>query len=114
MKYKVTIKFDGMPRFPQADLASLRNEGSDEGWNIMLDGSLVTAKTQEGFLWVNCNLPLTDEEQEGELEWRIVDNRHELYWNGTILAECMGGVVIPEVADLVSGDGVTSVEVVNG
>lgn len=89
MLYSVTVRFIADPmQYEEAPLASLRGEAAHEGWCIRIDDGVLSARVGEPENpYVSTRITWTHDEHT--VEWRVVDDRHELWLDGVCTKETM-------------------------
>lgn len=104
MKYNVTVRFMADPnQYLCAPLASFRGANAREGWVIRIDNGIVSAiSAPEEYSFVSVRMPW--DAGEHVLEWRVIDDRHELWLDGIPSAECMGGLFLGDADTLRYGE----------
>ena len=122
MRYKVEVLAgrDGF-REDGCAIASFRG-GDGTGWVLWYEAGIVSARVGDEWAWATCVL----KPQGGavKLEWRVIDDRHEMWQDGVQESEVMSRLTLPDDGvlfvgeDPISGaikiDGVQSVEVERG
>lgn len=103
MNYAVTVKFVAdASQYVCAPLASFRGVTPSDGWVIRIDNGTVSAVSAPGYMAVEMRLGVDDGEHV--LEWRVIDDRHELWLDGVPSAECMGGLLLGDADTLRMGE----------
>lgn len=103
MSYNVIIKFlADLEQYSCAPLASLRGPTPGEGWVIRVDNGIVSAVSDPHFMAVSMRLNVV--EGEHIIEWRVIADRHELWFDGTPIQECMGGLLLGSADTLRLGE----------
>lgn len=92
MNYAVTIRFvaDG-EQYACSPLASLRGTDQADGWVVRIDDGVLSARSGDNS-HVNARLPWFDGEHV--VEWRVVDYRHELWFDGIPVTETSADLVL--------------------
>jgi hypothetical protein len=124
VNYTVTITFlADVQQYASAPLASLRGDTLSEGWCVRIDNGILSAvSTGDDYRNVTVRLPWFGGEHV--VEWRVTDDRHELWLDGAPSAECMSRLDLGDADTLRHGEdpgmpgktytGVLSVEVTHG
>ena len=102
MSYVVTIRFVADPdQYTCAPLASYRGPTPGNGWVVRIDNGIVSAQSGDGH-HVNARLPWGDGEHV--IEWRVVEYRHELWFDGVPVTETIADLVLGDADTLRQGE----------
>lgn len=103
MNYNVTVRFVADPsQYACAPLASLRGATAGDGWVIRIDNGIVSAVSAPHYMAVSMRLDA--DEGEHVIEWRVINDRHELWLDGVPVQECMGGLLLGDADTLRLGE----------
>lgn len=104
MNYSVTIKFVAdHEQYACAPLASFRGDTQGEGWVVRIDGGILSAVSAPSN-YMPVSMRLSVDNGEHVVEWRVVDDRHELWLNGVPMVESMGGLFLGNADTLRLGE----------
>jgi len=105
MSYEVAIKFIADPaQYDCAPLASLRGATPGAGWVARIDrGILSVISAPAEYMPVRIRIDLV-EPGEHLVEWRVIDDRHELWLDGNPINECMSGFFLGDADTLYLGE----------